>query len=183
MIFLSILDTIAKIGPLVAAIAVMVAAYTLYTNHDWNRRQFASQLISSWNKQTKPIIDDIEKIKPGIIDFRNGNLTQIDQKDAERIYSSKYTEDSDDWKLRTSFIHLLNEFEHIASAYMNAVGDRKMIEESFKDIFVKWGFVLQHFINVYKHQRGNKKPWGPFHDLYERWTKTEPNPPRPVTGL
>ena len=113
-------------------------------------------MISNWNKQTKSVIDDIEKIEPGIIDFGKDNkLTQITQKDAHEIYFSKYSENSREWKLRTRFIHLLNEFEHIAAAHKNGVGDRAMIEESFQDIFVKWGFVLEHFISIYQVQRGN----------------------------
>lgn len=166
----TILDFIGNLGPLVAAIAVIIAIITLRANHDWNRRNFASQMISNWNKQTKPVIDEIEKLEPRIIDFRRNRLTQITQEDAEKIYFSKYSEESREWKLRTRFIHLLNEFEHIAAAYKNAVGDRKMIEESFKDIYVKWGFVLDHFITTYKAERKNEYPWGPFHNLYDKWS-------------
>ncbi len=183
MILLDTLDTISKLGPIVTAVTVIVGVFTLYANHEWNRRNFASQMISNWNKQTKPFIDDIEKIEPRIIDFKDGKLTQIAQDYAREIYFSKYSEDSKEWKLRTRFIHLLNEFEHIAAAYKNAVGDRKMIEESFKDIFVKWGFVLEHFISIYKKQRENDEPWGPFHDLYNRWVSQKPNPLRPKTGI
>ena len=168
------LEIVSKLGPFAAGLSVIVAAITLRANHEWNRRNFASQMVTNWNKQTKPVIDDIEKIEPRIIDFRNGRLTQITQDDAEKIYFSKYEADSKEWKLRTRFIHLLNEFEHIAAAYKNSVGDRGMIEESFKDILVKWGYVLEHFIHVYKKQRMNDKPWGPFHDLYNRWTREKP---------
>jgi len=161
-----------------------LATKTFADAHEWNRRNFASQMISNWNKQTKLVIDDIEKIEPGIIDFgKDNNLTQITQKDAESIYFSRYSEDSREWKLRTRFIHLLNEFESIAAAHKNAVGDRDMIEESFRDIFVKWGFVLLHFINIYKVQRGNETPWGPYHSLYETWCSKYPKSLRRQTGF
>lgn len=175
-------DDIGKIGPIVTAIGVILAYLTLRANHEWNRRNYASQMVSNWNKQTKPFIDDIEKIEPRIIDFKGGRLTQITQEYAHEIYFSKYSEESKEWKLRTRFIHLLNEFEHISAAYNNAVGDRKMIEESFKDILVKWGFVLMHFIDIYKSQRDNSNPWGPFHSLYNRWSSESPSPLRIKTG-
>jgi hypothetical protein len=167
----SILSIVGDLGPIVSTLSIIVAIMALRANHDWNRRHFASQMISNWNKQTKPFIDDIEMIEPGIIDFGKDNrITQITQREAHAIYYSNVSDDSKEWKLRTRFIHLLNELESIAAAYKNAVGDRQMIEESFRDIFVKWGFVLEHFINIYKEQRKNPKPWGPYHDLYDRWS-------------
>jgi hypothetical protein len=67
------------------------------------------------------------------------------------------------WILKSKFIDLLNELEHIASAYENRVGDPKMIEESFKNTFVKWGDVLVYFVDIYIAKRKNDTPWGPFH--------------------
>jgi hypothetical protein len=176
MIILQIgIKSIGDIGPLVTLIAVAVAYITLKANHDWNRRSFALQMGANWNKQTKSLIDDIETIMPGILKFgKDKRLKQINQEEAQKIFDSVYGENSKEWTLRTRFIHLLNEFEFIASAYTNKVGDQKIIEQSFKDIFIKWGFVLEHFINIYKEERNNRYPWGPFHSLYEKWTKENP---------
>lgn len=173
---MKILDIIGKLGPIFTFIAVVMAYVTLRDNHEWNRRNYAAQMISNWNRQTKQVIDEIEKIEPRMIDFHpDGSLVQMNSKRAEAIYYSRYPQDSSDWVLRTKFIHLLNEFEFIASSYENGVADKKMLADSFKDIFVKWGYVLKNFIDIYKHQRSTATPWGPYHGLYDTWSRESPN--------
>ena len=50
--FSSILDVLKDFGPIVTAIGVFVAVWTLRSNHEWNRRQYTGLLISGWNDKT-----------------------------------------------------------------------------------------------------------------------------------
>lgn len=107
-----------------------------------------------------------------MIDFEHdGKLKKLSTKEATAIYNSSTDTTTKEWELRKNFIHLLNEFEVIATAYERNVGDREMLKKSFSDIFVKWGYVLSKFVGVYKRQRNNEEPWGSFHELYSEWSK------------
>lgn len=136
-------------------------------------------MISEWNNRIRPITMEIEQFKPQILDdqkdtFKPQAISDIEARDI--YYSVDPT--SAQWKLKTTFIALLNELEQIAAAYENGIGDSIMIEQSFRDTFLRWGDVLEKFITLYQHNRGNQEPWGPFHNLYRRWKDSPINKKR-----
>ena len=132
-----VLDILKDVGPVVTALAVLVAVWTLRANHDWNRRQFTAQLVAGWNDKTSAHRKAIEKLRPGLIDLSpDDKPVEISQTDAEEIFTAR--PDTECWELRFHFIELLNHFESIASAYRNHVADRPMIEESFQNVLIRF---------------------------------------------
>ena len=157
-----------QLAPVITAIAVIVAAWTLRANHEWNRRQYAMNMISEWNSRTAVHRKAIEKAIPGLIDIdkKSNSVAEVSKDRAKAIYGSKPHEP--DWELRFHLIELGNYFEFVASTYTYHVGDRKMIEEAFKGPLTVWHKVLQNFIEVVRENRGYD-PWPPFSDVVKIW--------------
>jgi hypothetical protein len=71
---------------------------------------------------------------------------------------------------------LLNHFESIASAYLNSVGDKRMIEQSFRGVLTRFYDILLNFIAEVERHRGygpDYGPWKPYTALVQDW-KHEP---------
>lgn len=175
----NVLSVIRDVGPLITAIAVVVAIWTLKANHDWNRRNYTAALIAQWNDKTSIHRRTIEKLRPGLIDLdTKGEVIELTKRDAQAIYTSKV--DTAEWELRFHFVELLNYFEVIAAAYRNQVGDQQMIEESLRHVLVRWRHILRHFMEVVEEHRGYE-PWEPFTTVVDFW-ESKPFHPRPFTG-
>lgn len=175
----SVLSVLKDYGSIITAISVLVAVWTLRANHDWNRRNYTAALIGQWNDETSVHRKAIEKLRPGLIDLDSkGEVVEICEKDARAIYSSKV--DTPEWELRFHFIELLNYFETITAAYRNRVGDPQMIEESLRNVLVRWRKILRHFMEVVEKERGYK-PWEPFTTVVDFWDG-KPFKPRLPTG-
>lgn len=72
------LEIISKLGPIATLIAAGIAYRALQINTGaielnrkaieqnrvWNRQHYATNMVANWNKHTKPIIDNIETIRP-----------------------------------------------------------------------------------------------------------------------
>lgn len=166
-------------GSLITAMSVLVAAWALRANHDWNRRNYTAGLIGQWNDETSTHRKAIEKLRAGLIDLdTRGAVVEISEADARAIYSSKA--ETPDWELRFHFIELLNYFETITAAYRNRVGDPQMIEESLRNVLVRWRKILRHFIEVVEKERGYRA-WEPFTTVVDFWD-SKPFQPRSFTG-
>ncbi len=173
-----ILEFIKDVGPVVTAVGVFVAVWTLRANHDWNRRQYTATLVAGWNEKTSVHRKAIEKLRPGLIDLNvKGEPTEIGKKDAAEIYTAK--PDTPSWDLRFHFIELLNHFESIAAAYRNHVADRQMIEESFRSVLVRFYDILGNFMEEVKQHRGYE-PWKPYHIVVREWKTVPVKKRRPV---
>jgi hypothetical protein len=169
-----------NIGPILTAIGLFLTFWALRKNHDWNRRNFSTSLVSKWNDETSVHRKAIEAIRPGLIDLdtKQNKVVELTKTDASNIYSAN--PESQEWQLRFHFIELLNHFESIASAYRNAVGDKQIIEESLRSPLVRWHDILRNFIEVVKTHRGYE-PWEPYTTVVAHWKQT-PFRPRPYTG-
>ena len=175
----SILDVVKDFGPIITAIGVFVAVWTLRANHEWNRRQYTASLVAAWNEKTSSHRKAIEKLRPGLIDLDSrGTPTEITKADATAIYSAK--PDTPEWELRFHFTELLNHFEAIASAYRNNVGDQQMIEESFRSVLIRFQDILKNFIATVKQHRGYE-PWEPYSAVVAYW-QTKPFKKRAKTA-
>jgi hypothetical protein len=165
----SFIDAVKDAAPIVTAIGVIVAVWTLRANHDWNRRLYTAQLVASWNEKISSHRKAIEKLRPGLIDLDSKGVPgEITKADATVIYTAR--PDTPEWELRFHFIELLNHFEAISSAYRNGVGDQQMIEESFRSVLIRFQAILINFIELVELHRGYK-PWKPYSAVVEYWKK------------
>jgi hypothetical protein len=140
---------------------------SLRANHDWNRRQYATQIIEKWSSQSLSHRKAIEKEHPGLYDQKRPcDLKVIDSKFAKQIYECKPTDAN--WEIRFHILELLNFFEYVSVAYINKVADNKMIENSLKNVLLKWYRILYFFIEYVKYNRGYD-PWKPYCDLMKVW--------------
>ena len=167
----------ANIAPLLTSLGLFLTFWALRANHDWNRRNFAALMVAQWNDETSSHRKAIEQHRPGLVDIdrKSNAVTELTKQDSHSIYTA--TPDTPEWQLRFHFIELLNHHESIASPYRNAVGDRQIIEESFRQVLIKWRDILVNFIVVVNEHRGYE-PWEPFTTVVEYW-KRKPFKPRP----
>lgn len=142
---------------------------TLRANHDWNRRYFAAQLMEKWNPNTLHHRQTIEKAFPKIYDINDKGSPKvyIDRSRAIEVYTC--SPDHPDWKLRFSLHELLNFLEYISVSRSQEIADHKIIEDSFKNILIKWHKVLNPFIEVVEEKWGFN-PWQPYSDLITSWS-------------
>ena len=157
-----------------ASIAFLIAYRRFKSNHDWNRRKYAAIMIADWNHRTSEHRRRIEELMPGLVDVNQKDMPrEITKKRAIEIYDSNpnNVEDTENWELRFHFIEMLNYFESIASAYHHRVGDREMIEESFKKVLIHWSKILRNFVEIFGEKRGygDEKPWSPYQALVNDW--------------
>lgn len=169
--FESIFNFVKDAGPIVTAVGIFVAVWTLRANQDWNRRQYTALLVASWNDKTSSHRKAIETYRPGLIDLdSHGIPTELTKSDASSIYLAK--PGTPEWDLRFHFIELLNHLEAIATAYRNSVGDNQMIEESFRNPLIRIHHILANFLGVVAQQRGYE-PWEPYSAVVAHW-QTKP---------
>ena len=170
-----------NIIPVITAVGLILTFWTLKSNHDWNRRHYATNLIVEWNNKTFSHRKAIEMIRPGLVDLdKKGDAVEITKKDAISIYTSVPNEKENLWELRFHFIELLNHFEAISVAYRNRVGDQRIIEESVRNALIRWHDILTNFIQVVNDHRGYDA-WEPFTTLVNYW-KRKSFKPRKYTG-
>jgi len=168
-----------NVGPILTALGLLFTVKTLKANHDWNRRNYATNLVAEWNNKTFAHRKAIECLKPGLVDLnKQREPIEITKMDASTIYCSKPT-DTQDWELRFHFIELLNHFEAIAVAYRNGVGDRIIIEESLGNSLIRWHEILVNFIKTVNEHRGYEA-WEPYTNLVNYWER-KPFKVRPYT--
>lgn len=205
---LEILRTWLTVGGLVvSAIALASAAYGISQQHEWNRRQFAVEMMREWNNQSSLHKAAIEKAYPDL--FRDEGPLQsrprISSTEARLIYFSTPDEDPTKavnptgekptkdiqptkivdpmrWEIRNHCIALFNYFEFVAAAWENQVADRRMIEDSFKKTILRWHRDLEEFMILIKNTRGYE-PWQPLQRVVAQWKADDAKHPEvPPTG-
>ncbi|QNI30846.1 DUF4760 domain-containing protein [Alloacidobacterium dinghuense] len=177
--YTGVLDVIKDFGPIVTAVGVFVAVWTLRANHDWNRRQYTAILVAGWNEKTSIHRKAIERLRPGLIDLDSkGTPTELTRADAAAIYTAK--PDTPEWELRFHFVEFLNHLEAIASAYRNKVADEQMLEESFRSVLIRVHDILVNFIATVDQHRGYEA-WEPYSAVVAYW-KRKPFKPRRYTA-
>ncbi len=168
------------ITQILTVIGLFLTAWTLWTNHDWNRRQYAVNMLADWNARTSIHRKAIESLRPRLVDVdkTSHEVVEITGDDATKIYGSLPTDsDTTKWELRFHFVELLNYFEFISVAYSYNVADQQIIEESFRNVLERWYDILHEFINVVAENRRYKNPespWQPYVDLIKSWKATTP---------
>ena len=171
---LRLLGTIATI--IAVLIAVLIAVWTLKANHNWNRRRYTLGLLEDWNIQTAKHRKTIERLMPGLIDINNttSQVVELSVQRATDIYLC--TPDNEvnkgDWELRFSLIELFNYFEIISTAWYANIGDRDMIDDSFKDALLKYHGALKCYIEVV-NKNVDYRPWKPYADLVAHWQQSK----------
>ena len=162
-------ESIKSIGIWIAAIGLLLNYFRLRANNSWKRKHFATNMIAEWNDRTAEHRKQIETLEPGLIDLNDkAEVKEISQQTAKDIYETQ-DQNSKEWKLRFHFLEMMNYFEYVSSAYWNRIADKKIIEKSFMNIMLKYDKILTNFIDEYKKHRGYENPWGPYHDVINKW--------------
>jgi hypothetical protein len=164
---IEIITAIGSVGTLVGAWLVY---RTLQANHDWQRRQYAIDIVRDWNKNTNGHSFAIEDAFPGIrdIDKTTGKVNEISKERAKKIYVSNPTTDKADFELRFHIIQLLNYLEYVVTAYNSKVADEAVIVEAMKNPIVRWVIILNNFLDVVEMCEGYQ-PWGPLRATVKDW--------------
>jgi hypothetical protein len=162
-----IFTAIGSLGTLVSAWLILL---TLKSNHDWQRRQYALDLLRDWNANTNDHSQAIEKAFPGIrdVDKTTGKVTEISKERAKKIYTSDPVKDENDFLLRFHIIQLLNYLEFVVASYNVNVADEEVIMSTMKNPIVRWATILNNFLDVVEMCEGYQ-PWGPLRKAIKDW--------------
>lgn len=177
------LDTISEFAKLIGIIGtfigVWIAVRSLRENHEWNRRQYAMNIIVNWNQNTVEHAKAIEEQFPGIryLDRMSGAMNEITLSRAIQILGAK--PESEDFNVRFHIISLLNYFEYVALSASTQVADRDIIINTLSGPIRKWISVLHNFNNAVSQCWGFQ-PWDGLLKTVEQWG--DPEKIAPKTG-
>ena len=170
---------------LVGVIGTLIGAFLVYktltSNHDWQRREYALNVIKDWNKNTSEHWQAVEKKFPHLrdVDRTGGKVTELTKQQAKDIYTCEPS-DLDCWQLRYHLVELLNYLEYVALSYNQNVSDQDIIETCVKDAMIKYHDILKNVIEIVEMCEGYL-PWEPYTKLVENW-KTKYYPSRSKTA-
>ncbi len=164
------IDIFTAIGAMGTLISAWLILQTLKSNHDWQRRQYALDLLRDWNANTNDHSQAIETAFPGIrdVDKTTGKVNEISKDRAKKIYISDPHKDSNDFLLRFHIIQLLNYLEFVVAAYNVNVADEEVILSTMKNPIIRWATILNNFLDVVEMCEGYQ-PWGPLRTAVKDW--------------
>jgi hypothetical protein len=163
-------DFITALGAIGTLISALFILQTLKSNHDWQRRQYALDILRDWNKNTNESGHAVEKAFPGIrdIDKTTGRVNEISKDRAKRIYISNPESDGEDFALRCHIIQLLNYLEYVVTAYNSNVADEEVVLSGLKTPIIRWVTILANFLDIVEMCEGFQ-PWAPLRQTVKEW--------------
>ncbi len=167
-----LLNLIIAVGAGGTLIGAFLVYKTLVSNHDWQRREYALNLVKEWNENTSGHWQAIENKYPHLrdVDRTGGEVTELTKQQAKDIYTCEPS-DEECWKIRYHFIELLNYLEYVGMSYTQNVSDHKIIEACLKDAMIKYHDILINVIDVIDTCEGYLS-WEPYIKLVENWKTT-----------
>ena len=170
------LKIVAAIGATGTLTGAWLAYRALVSNHDWNRRHYALEIIRNWNDLTADHAKAIEEAFPHIRDIDKTTLktTELTKEKAKEIYTCS-RDNKECWDLRFNIIELLNHLEFVISAYAEQVADREILLGSLRGPLCKWHDILKNFLDVVEQCEGYQ-PWKPFIDHIADWNAAKTKP-------
>lgn len=157
----------------VGAIGTLIGAFLVYRtlkcNHDWQRREYAINLIRDWNIHTSKHWQVLEGVFPHLrdVDRTGGTVTEITKQQAKDIYTCE-PDNTRYWELRYHLVEMLNYLEYVSMSYEQKVADQEIVETSLKDIMIKYYDILKNLIDVVETCEGYL-PWEPYTALIGKW--------------
>ncbi len=160
---------ILALGTLGTLIAAGLVFKTLKSNHDWQRREYATNIVRDWNTNTSWHWQAIETVFPHLrdIDRTSGLVSELTRQQALEIYTCEPSSRAY-WELRYHFIELLNYLEFVAVAYIQNVADHEIVESCLQLPMVKYHDMFRNVIDVVENCEGYR-PWEPYTQVVGRW--------------
>lgn len=169
MTTIEILMCIGSVGTLLGALVVIIV---LTKNHDWNRRQYAINILRDWNNNVLQYNRIIEQSFPNLFDTDlKNNPTELTKKNSIRIYTAT-SENEEYLKIRHAIHELLNHLEYVTTAYTQNIADKKIIEDTLKKPLMRVSEILKNYLNIVAERRGYQ-PWQPYLDVVSMWQKDD----------
>jgi len=162
----------------VGAIGTLIAAFLVYrtlkSNHDWQRREYALNIVRDWNINTSAHWQALERVFPHLrdVDRTGGIVTELTKQQAKEIYTCD-PDDKMNWDLRYHVIELLNYLEFVSMVYIQKVADKEIIETCLKDAMIKYYDILKNVIDVVETCEGYL-PWTPYSTLVGKLRSASP---------
>jgi hypothetical protein len=151
-------NIIIAIGTVGSLIGVCFIYLSPRANHDWQRREYAMNILRDWNTNTGAHWLEIEKVFPHLrdVDRTGGKQTELTKQQSKEIYTC--TSENKYWNVRFHLIELLNFGDFIGSAYLQQVADKQIVTRSVREPLMKWHEILRNFIEVVETCEGYQ-PW------------------------
>jgi hypothetical protein len=156
------------IGLLLTSAGLALSVKVMRNNHDWNRRQYAMNIVGSWSQETGDHSRAIEEYFPSIRGRSNeaGDLGEISKEVALKILRAE--KGTPEFEIRFHIVSMMNYFEHVVAAYANCVADEKIITDHLRNPIDKWVHALGNF-NEIAEQEWGYQPWEPLIQMVSFW--------------
>jgi len=157
------------IGAMGTLIGAFLVYRTLVSNHDWQRREYAMNILREWNNNTTEHWRVIEGVFPHLrdVDRTGGRITELTKQQAKDIYTCEPSNNKY-WELRYHIVEMLNYLEYVGMSYSQNVADQYIIKCSLKEAMIKYHDILKNMIDVVEICEGYT-PWEPYIKLVESW--------------
>jgi len=161
------LGEVVALGGLFVTAAGLVMG--IYARLGLDKRQFALQMLSEWNRQTAGDRMKIEKAFPGLyercIPLSDAEATALANgrwvPDPQRMVHASDSMSADGHDVREAVIRLLNYFEFVAAAVRQGAANSKIIRESFAGTMTRFYCLLGAFIEA-ERRLTSRNPWAPY---------------------
>lgn len=145
---------------LLTALSVFVAYTAFRGDHDRSRRQYSFQLIAEMHKQLRESRKQLSTTFPEF--YSDQDIRKLSQRDSDDLFRACPTDTQkrftcEDRGIAGDYLNLL---EYVATAYMNHVVDRKMIEDSLAPMIVFDYEYFENFVKVVERER-KRRVWPP----------------------
>ena len=172
--------TLMGIGIIGTVIGIWFVYTTLRANHDWQRREYAMNIIRDWNVNTARHWEAIEDVFPHLrdVDRTGGQVTELTKQETKEIYTCD-PDNEKYWKVRFHLVELMNYSDFIASAYLQQVADKQIVIENVMDPLIKWYDILKNFIEAVEICEGYQ-PWPQYVHVVSEWQSVRPKHRKPT---
>jgi hypothetical protein len=143
---------------------------SFHDQHEWNRRQFTSELLGRFNAELKDHRAPIMQAFPGL--FNQDSSEPPSRDECRKILKAKKGQFSikgvDAFELRNHIVSVLNYFEDLTLAWESQTGDQATIKDSVSITILRWHDFFHNFILEVNDELGGDA-WPPLNRVVGTW--------------
>jgi hypothetical protein len=165
-----------------AAASLWVSYTALRDDHEYKRRQFTAELISSFNGKIKEIRGPLMDAYPGLHNVDAGQPPSFE--DCRKMIKAKrgdfrINDKVDAFEVRAYLLSAFNNFEHVAYAFERHLGNQPEIEESFSHVILRWDSFFGNCVRAANEEMKSDN-WPPLTRVVGTWKANREKRVQPV---
>ncbi len=172
-----VLQVSQTLGILLVALSIYVSwrsfqeqQRSFHDQHEWNRRQYTSELLGRFNAELKDHRAPIMQAFPGL--YHQVSSAPPSHEECRKILKAQKGDFSvrgvDAFELRNHIVSVLNYFENVTLAWESQTGNQDTIKESLSLTILRWHDFFHNFILEANDEMGGDA-WPPLNRVVGTW--------------